>query len=292
MNINFELYKIFYEVAKAKSISKGATKLRVSQPAITSSIKTLEGQLGGKLFTRTPKGVVLTTEGEELYKYIKEGMNYFINGTNKFMNLKKLNNGTLNIGASTTITENYLIPYIKKFHNTYPNIVINITNNLTDDLLKELRNGSLDIVISSIPDTTIKDLEITYLSDLHDVFVSGKNYKNKKYKNLKELLKEDLILQKKPSVTRNNFENFIKKENINPNIKMEVVSHNLLVKLTENNLGISVLTKEYITDKLEKTLFEIKTNKNIPKRKIGYFIKKDTYPTFTTQKFIQILKDH
>ena len=69
-NINFELYKVFCEVANEKSISKAAEKLLISQPAVTQSIKTLEDQLGGKLFIRTPKGVILTNEGEELYKYI------------------------------------------------------------------------------------------------------------------------------------------------------------------------------------------------------------------------------
>ena len=83
MNINFELYKVFYEVANEKSISKGAEKLMISQPAVTQSIKTLEGEVGGELFIRTPKGVILTNEGEILYNYIKEGMSYFINGSNK-----------------------------------------------------------------------------------------------------------------------------------------------------------------------------------------------------------------
>ena len=96
MNINFELYKVFYEVANAKSISKGAENLMISQPAVTMSIKTLEDELGGKLFIRTPKGVILTNEGQELYNYIKEGMSYFINGTNKFTSLKNLYLGELN----------------------------------------------------------------------------------------------------------------------------------------------------------------------------------------------------
>ena len=74
MNINFELYKVFYYVANAKSISKGAENLNISQPAVTQSIKTLEDELNGKLFIRTPKGVILTHEGEILYNYIKEGM--------------------------------------------------------------------------------------------------------------------------------------------------------------------------------------------------------------------------
>lgn len=89
----------------------------------------------GKLFIRTPKGVTLTNEGEQLYSYIKDGMTYFINGTNNFMSLKNLDTGILNIGATTTISVNYLIPYIKKFHELYPNITINITNDLTNNLL-------------------------------------------------------------------------------------------------------------------------------------------------------------
>ena len=291
MNINFELYKVFYEVANSKSISKGAEKLMISQPAVTQSIKTLEYELGGKLFIRTPKGVILTSEGQELYKYIKEGMNYFINGTNKFMSLKKLDNGVLNIGSTTTISENYLIRYLEKFHDLYPNIKINITNDLTDNLLKDLRNGNLDIVIMAIPKYNIKDLNINYITDLNDIFVGSNRYKNNKNNNLNDLLKEDILIQKNPSVTRTNFDNYIKENNLICNPRMEVVSHNLLVKLVENNFGIGLVTKEYIKDKLNKTLFEIKIIDKIPKRKLGYAIKKDTYPSFTANKFIELLKE-
>ena len=289
MNINFELYKVFFEVANAKSISKGAEKLRISQPAVSQSIQTLEGELGGKLFIRTPKGVILTNEGQELYNYIKEGMNYFTNGTNKFMSLKNLESGILNIGSTTTISEYFLIPYLEKFHAKYPNITINIVNDLTDNLLKLLRNGSLDIVITAIPNYEIKDLEIKFLTDLNDVFVGGKKYKDTNFKRINDVLKEDILLQRNPSVTRTNFDKFIKENNYDVNIKMEVVSHSLLTKLVESNFGVGVLTKEYINDKIDKSLFEIKTSKKIPKRKLGYMVKKDIYPSFSTKKFTQFL---
>lgn len=291
MNINFELYKVFYEVANSKSISKGAKNLMISQPAVTQSIQTLENELGGKLFIRTPKGVILTNEGKELYSYIKDGMTYFINGTNKFMSLKTLDYGFLNIGATTTISENYLMPYLKKFHDLYPNITINITNDLTDNLIKNLRNGNLDIVIMAIPKYSIKDLKISYLTDLNDVFVGGVKYKNKKYNNLESILKEEILLQKKPSVTRNNFDDYIKEKNIIFNPKMEIVSHNLLTKLIEENFGIGLVTKEFISDKLNKSLFEINIPENIPKRKLGFAVKNDTFPSFTTKKFIELLKE-
>ena len=150
MYINFELYKVFYEVANGKSISKGAEKLLISQPAVTQSIKTLEAELGGQLFIRTPKGVVLTEEGKILYNYISEGMRFFINGTNKFTSLKELNSGSISIGATTIISEEYLMSYLKEFHNLYPNVSINIVNDLTENLIKKLRNGDIDILIISV----------------------------------------------------------------------------------------------------------------------------------------------
>ena len=292
MNINFELYKVFYEVANEKSISKGAEKLMISQPAVTQSIKTLEDQLGGKLFIRTPKGVVLTCEGEELYNYIKEGMSYFINGTNKFENLKNLEEGIINIGSTTTISEHFLMPYLKQFHELYPNIDINITNDLTENLIKGLRNGSLDIIVTAIPNRKNSDIEYKPICDLNDVFVGGSSYKDKEFEDINDLLKEDILLQKYPSVTRNNFNEFLVNNNLECSPKMEVVSHGLLTKLAEDNFGIALLTKEFIKDKLGKTLYEIKIDTKISKRKLGFAIKKNSIPTFTATKFIEILKKH
>lgn len=288
MNINFELYKVFYEVANEKSISKGAEKLMISQPAVTQSIQTLEAELGGKLFIRTPKGVILTNEGEELFNYIKEGMNYFINGTNKFNSLKELDDGVINIGSTTTISEHFLMPYLKEFHNRYPNIDINITNDLTENLIKDLRNGSLDIIITAIPSTKNNDINYHEITSLNDIFVGNINYKDKKY-DINSLLKEDILLQKYPSITRSNFNKFLSDNNLECNPKMEVVSHGLLTKLCENGFGIALLTKEFIKDKLNNTLFEINVDIKIPKRKLGYAIKNNSIPSFTTSKFIDIL---
>ena len=68
MDVNLELYKIFYFVVKAGSISRASQELYISQPAVSQAIKKLETRLGGQLFARTPKGIVLTPEGEVLFK--------------------------------------------------------------------------------------------------------------------------------------------------------------------------------------------------------------------------------
>ena len=84
MNIDFELYRVFYTVANNGNITKASEELNISQPAISKSIKNLEEQLGGNLFVRTKRGVILTDEGKEFYSYIKQAIEYINNAENKF----------------------------------------------------------------------------------------------------------------------------------------------------------------------------------------------------------------
>ena len=75
MNISFEYYRIFYVVAKYGNITKAADELMISQPAISKCIKHLEEQLGGQLFIRTKRGVILTDEAKEFYKNVNIDLN-------------------------------------------------------------------------------------------------------------------------------------------------------------------------------------------------------------------------
>ena len=116
MDINLELYKIFYYVVKAGSISGASQELYISQPAVSQAIKKLESRLGGQLFTRAPKGIVLTPEGEVLYKYIEQGYNMIMLAESKFVEAINLDLGNIRIGASDMTLRYFLLPYLEAFH--------------------------------------------------------------------------------------------------------------------------------------------------------------------------------
>lgn len=287
MNINFELYKIFYEVALAGSISGGAKKLMISQPAVTQAIHNLEDELGGKLFIRIPKGVIFTNEGRELFEYVSMGIKYFVNGANKFSSLKELDSGVINIGASTTISECFLLPYLKRFRELYPNIVINIVNDLSDNLISLLRNGSVDIVFTSYSDFKYKDVSINYICELNDMFFVGKGYK-KNFDSFEDIVNDGILVNKRPSVTRVNFDIFMDKNAIDYVPKMEIVSHGLLVNLVKNNFGVGLLTKEFVENEIDRNLFYVEPVVNIPKRKLGYVLKNDFCASFAIKEFVKM----
>ena len=82
MDINYELYKVFYHVAVTLSFSEASKQLFISQSAVSQSIKVLEKKLNQPLFIRSTKKVQLTPEGEILLKHIEPAMNLIKKGEN------------------------------------------------------------------------------------------------------------------------------------------------------------------------------------------------------------------
>lgn len=292
MNIDLELYKIFYIVAKSGSISAATKILFISQPAITSQIKNLERQLEINLFTRTKNGVILTNEGRILFNYIKNGMENIMNGENAINNIKNLDSGTIRIGVSTTICRHILMPYLEEFHEKYPKIDIQINNNLQTNLLKELKNGNLDILVIFSPSIENKDILLTPIIEVQDIFVTGKKYYNKIKKDLtiNDLKTLPLIFPESSSNSRKHLEKYLKNNNINLKPKLEVMSHNLITDLIKAGFGIGYTTKEFISTELNnKTLYEIKIKPTIPKRTIVIATLNKEEPNYSSKKLIEII---
>lgn len=288
MNINYEAYKIFYYVTVEGSISKAANKLLISQPAVTWQIKSLEDQLNLTLFIRTKKGVTLTEEGKVLFEYVKQGVESFTNGENMLTNIKNLDYGTISIGASTTVSKHVLMPYLEEFHKQYPNIDIKIVNSLTENLIKELRNGNLDMLVLNLPMKESKDLKIQKVMDVQDIFVGNKKYYELTNGNIKleKLNNYPLLFQKKPSNTRTFLDNYLKENNASLMPKTEIVSYNLIMDFVKSGFGIGYATKEFVKDDLNKSLFEIKVTPKIPSRYIGIATLKKAIPNYSVKKLI------
>lgn len=291
MNINYEAYKVFFYVATEGSISKAANKMLVSQPAITWQIKSLEEQLGITLFIRTKKGVTLTEEGKVLFEYVKKGVESFTNGENMLTNIKNLDYGTISIGASTTVSKHVLMPYLEIFHEQYPHIDIKITNSLTENLIKDLKNGNLDMLVLNMPMKDTNGLAIHNVMKVQDIFVGNKKYYDltKGSLKLEELNNYPLLFQKKPSNTRAFLDNYLKNNHVTLNPETEIVSYNLIMDFVKSGFGIGYATKEFIQDELNKTLFEIKVTPKIPARYIGIATIDKNIPNYSVRKLLDLM---
>ena len=130
---NLEYFKVFYYTARLGSVTKAASELAISQPAVSQSLKQLEKSLGVSLFQRAARGVRLTAEGQLLFSYVEKGYEQIELGVEKLRQMQNLELGEVHIGASDMTLQFYLLPYLEKFHEQYPDIKVNVTNAPTPD---------------------------------------------------------------------------------------------------------------------------------------------------------------
>lgn len=272
MNINFEYYKIFYNVAKNKNITKTANELLISQPAVSKSIKNLEDQIGCTLFIRNKAGVSLTEEGKVLYNELKNAIEIISNAEDRINEIIDLESGILNIGISNTLTQKYLLPYIKEFNSKYPKVKIRIHTSPTFELITKARNGLVDFIILNLPYNIPNDFDQYNLKEIHDCFVANNNFLDLKDKtiNLEELNNYPLILLAQGSNGRYFIDNLCTKLGINLTPKFELASYSLVTEFIKSGIGIGLVTKEFVEQELnDGSLFELKTTPSFENRHIG-----------------------
>lgn len=289
--INLELYRIFYEVAICKNITKASEKLLISQPAVTKHIKNLEDSLGVILFIRTKRGVVLTEAGNKLYNKVRQALNLISDGESTIDEDKNNHNSTIKLGISTTLTKVYLMNYISEFHNKYPSIIFDIYTDSTNDLIKKLKAGEIDFIISKHPKAIDNDLNYEILGNTHYIFVASKDYKVKNKLNIEELKELPILLQRDPSNSRLSADEYFKENNIAIKPKMNIASSNLLISFVKMNFGIGYVTKLYALEYLKDgSLIEININPEPKSVDYGIITLKNNIMRNDVKLFVNSLK--
>lgn len=289
MNIDLELYRVFYIVAKNKHMTKASRELHISQPAISQSIKKLEEQLGGTLFLRSNKGMELTEEGKMFFEYIKGALELINNAENEFTSFKDLSKGEIKIGCSTTLTKLVLLDALKKFHLDYPNININITNDLTSNLINDLKLGKLDFIIFNESNIKESNLNLKKIKELKQGFIYNPLFFKDEVINFNDLNNYPLILQKQESNSRKLLDYIALNNNVKLFPKMEVVSQELITEFVSIGLGIGFVIID-LAKRNFKDLKELKLNKKIPNIKVYLASNKSVSLTFASKIFIKYLK--
>lgn len=289
MNVDLELYRVFYVVAKNKHMTKASEDLHISQPAISQSIKKLEDQLGGTLFLRSNRGMELTEEGKMFYEYVKGALELINSAENEFTAFKDLSKGEIKIGCSTTLTKLILMDSLKRFHIDYPNINIHITNDLTSNLINDLKLGKLDFVIFNESNIKETNLNLEKIKELSQGFIYNPEFYEDNIIDFKDLNNYPLILQKEESNSRKLLDYIAMQKNVKLIPKMEVVSQELITEFVHIGLGIGFSIID-IAKRNYKNLKELKINKKIPNIEIYLATNKFVSLTFASKMFIKYLK--
>ena len=291
MDINYELYKVFYHVAATLSFSEASKQLFISQSAVSQSIKVLEKKLNQTLFIRSTKKVQLTPEGEILLKHIEPAINLIQKGENQLLEANTLNGGQLRIGASDTICRYYLIPYLGQFHKQYPNVHIKVTNQTSIECARLLENGQVDFIITNYPNSGLSNAQnIRVINEFRDVFVANRQYfplEGQKV-SLEKLQTYPILMVDRKSTTSEFLHHIFQKHQLDLVPEIEISSNDLLIDLARIGLGIAFVP-DFCIPADDKDLFIVDLTENLPDRQMVVAYNENLPVSQASRHFMSIL---
>lgn len=291
MDINYELYKVFYHVAATLSFSEASKQLFISQSAVSQSIKVLEKKLNQTLFIRSTKKVQLTPEGEILLKHVEPAINLIQKGENQLLEANTLNGGQLRIGASDTICRYYLIPHLNRFHKAYPNVHIKVTNQTSIECARLLENGQVDFIITNYPNSGFSNTQnVRVINEFHDVFVANQEYYPLKGEtvSLQKLQTYPILMLDRKSTTSEFLHHMFQKEQLDLVPEIELSSNDLLIDLARIGLGIAFVP-DFCIPESDKDLFVVKLAQKLPARQMVVAFNESLPVSQASRQFMDML---
>lgn len=286
-NLNLNLYRVFYTVAKTKSFSESSRTLHISQPAISKHIQNLEYELNTLLFYRNNRGIELTPEAKALLTYVEKAWNFLMLGEKQLQESKELMKGKVSIGVPTFISIYYLNDYIKSFMEKHPNIVIKMANGSNETLLPLIYQHTLDLLIVPGNVAVTKELKTVPLDKVKYCFVYNKEkLGNLDIKKITDLVDKPVLLPVKTTSARKKLEEYLTNNGMNIDPIMELESNEMMLHYTLEGMGIGYVL--YDVAKKEDKLTIIEMENELPSEIIN-LVYNDATLTSSSKEFINML---
>lgn len=235
---------LFHAVAEEQSISAGALRLHISQPAVSKQIGELESALGVQLFDRLPRGVRLTDAGRVLADYARRMTLVEGDAERAIDELRGLKRGRLTLGASTTIG-GYLLPdALARFHAKHPGIELTLEIANTQVIEAALMEGRLEIGFTEgVIESDALESKVFHKDELVAIAPAGHRLLSQKGVTARELCREPLIAREQGSGTRDVVEAALARKRIAVTPAMSLGSTEAIKRAVIAGAGVAIVSR-------------------------------------------------
>ena len=147
MRISLRHFRFFVAVAESGQVSKAAAALFTSQPAVTEAIKTLETDIGVKLFNRSPRGVTLTYEGAIFLQHAQSVLAAAADAMLAPQQVRHDMTGEFTLACTHTVAGYFVTPLLTRFRRIFPSIKINLVERDRPEIERRIVSGEVDIAV-------------------------------------------------------------------------------------------------------------------------------------------------
>ncbi len=271
MNINYDHYRIFYYVAKCRSITQASRLLLSSQPNVTRVIKNLESELDCPLFVRSRHGMLLTPEGEKLFAHVRIAVEHIEAGEEEMTLKQNMRQGFVKIGASEVALHCLLLPTLKKYRQLYPDVRIRVSNHSTPQALEALKNSLVDIAVVTTPMELSDSMSCTPILPFQEVPVCGSAFAflSRQECTLAQLAEYPLICLGEQTKTFAFYEEFFRRSGVAFSPSVEAATTDQIIPLVANDLGIGFVPLTFLEHwKHTDAIHVLRLREQIPQRQV------------------------
>ena len=233
----------FVEVARQANVSRAASALFLTQPAITARLKALESDLGVELFVRSHRGMKLTDAGRAFLPYAERAIATFDEGRQLVANLRDGNSGALVIGAAPAVSTYVLPTLLRDFRMAYPSVRLGVRTGHTEEVLEMVLRGEAHIGIGR----PIRHPDIELIDVLEDemlLVVSARHrFASRGKVRMDELAEERLILFDRTSSYHQLTSSLFRQAGIVPASTLELDNVEAAKKMVQQGLGVALLPR-------------------------------------------------
>lgn len=287
---NFRL-KVFLSVARNLSFTKASQELFITQPAITKHIHELESLYKIRLFERLGNKITLTPAGELLQEHSERILDDYKRLDYEMHLLHNECSGELRLGASTTISQYVLPPFLARFIEKFPQVSLSLLNGNSRDVENALQEHRIDL---GMVEGIIRLPNLKYTTFLEDELVAVVHTRSKLAKldeiTVDELRKMPLVLRERGSGTLDVLETSLLFHNIklsDLNVRMYLGSTESIKLFLENTDCMGVVSVRSIARELAAGLFKVVEIKDLEVQREFSFARLQGEESGLSQVFIQ-----
>jgi DNA-binding transcriptional LysR family regulator len=276
------------EVARRQSFTKAADALYITQPTISKTIKSLEDELGVVLFNRSGKRIELTDAGQIIVSQAQQIVASFQNLTAELDDLRNLKRGHIRIGLPPMVGANFFPKVIGQFHETYPDITIQLFEDGAKKVEYDVANGSLDVGVVVLPASQEGLSIFPFVEERMNLVVHPSHQlADRSEVKLIELVNDPFVLFREDFTLHDRIIAECAKVDFQPRVVYESSQWDLISEMVAVGLGISLLPETICREIDQKRVRIIALSQPIIPWHLGIVWREDRYLSFSTREWIR-----
>jgi len=287
--MDFEQLKTFMEVSRLRSFSRAAEKLSVTQPAISAQIRSLENEVGARLFDRDGGKVTFTAAGRVFEPFAEHVLQCHAHIGTTIAELHRSPRGEIAISANEA-TSLYVLPSVfAQFKREYTRVSLKIVRADRAKTIESVLNREVDFGIVSLP---VKDsrllVDVIHKDEVVLVAPNAHPLAAREQVILPEILQYPLLLPKQGR-QREQLDELFRAHDAQPRVAMEVESSELLKRLVAAGLGMGFLPRAVVSaDERAGLLRVLRVDGLRISRELALVYRKEKALTRAGQAFLEI----